>query len=1005
MKAGSTNKCLTLVVPLLALALGGPMVLHADTLHVPADYATIQAAIDAATHGDEVVIADGTYTGTGNKNLGFAGKAITVRSASGNPALCIIDCEGAGRGFYFHSGEGADSVVEGLTITNGYVDDGVGGAGVFCYASSPTLTNCIITGNTADGSASGGGVQCRNSSSSITNCTISGNFAAHGGGVYCRDASPMITNCTIIGNTGGGTAGGVGISYGGSPTLTNCTFTGNTAFYGCGMRGTDGSPTLTNCVFWGDISPVNFPELDFTSGCDAVVTYCNVEGGYTGTGNIDADPLFAFSDDLHLLSGSPCIDTGTDTPPGGLPAEDSDGNPRPLDGDGDTVAVTDMGAYEFNLAASSIALSPVELDFDAIYGQGNPSDQTLGVRNCGGGTLSWEITGQPAWLTVQPSSGDSNGEVDEVTLSVDVSGLDIGRYTALLEVADPQAGNSPREVLVTLDVVCRLLHVPSEYATIQAAIDAALDYDEIIVADGTYTGDGNRDLTFDGKAITLRSESGNPEACIIDCQGSAEAPHRGFYFFYTDETLTSVVDGFTITNGYATSDIYAVGGAFFFLDSSATITNCIMTNCHAESGGGALYWYDSRGTPFPPGELRLLVENCTITMNRTGEQGGGMCLRENRTNYNPDFEPAARITNCTITGNETIDSSGYGGGMIVRGYIDVSNCTIAENQAVDGGGIALEDGFPTFIDCVIRDNTAEMGGGQGGAGGVPTYVNCTITGNQATADYGGGLSIWGAHGYAIPALLVNCTISKNTAADWGGGLQVVNSDVVAVNCELYDNTAGEAWDGGGVTTEAGDLQLINCTLSDNTAGRGAGLSCQSSGAPSTVGIVNCIFWGNNDDEIANLDGSTVTVAYSDICGGWAGTGNIDQDPFFTDPGNDDYHLGSGSPCVDASDPAFMPEPDQTTDMDGQYRLWDGNGDGVAIVDMGADEFGSYVAGDVNCSDQVNNFDISAFLLALLHPEDYAAAYPDCSLVLADINGDGSVDNFDISPFVDLLLGH
>ncbi|HPM24910.1 MAG TPA: hypothetical protein PLP66_13465, partial [Phycisphaerae bacterium] len=84
--------------------------------YVPAQYVTIQGAIDACVAGDEVIIADGTYTGAGNKNLDFKGLAITVRSASGDPATCIIDCEGSGRGFYFHSGETAESAVRGLTI-------------------------------------------------------------------------------------------------------------------------------------------------------------------------------------------------------------------------------------------------------------------------------------------------------------------------------------------------------------------------------------------------------------------------------------------------------------------------------------------------------------------------------------------------------------------------------------------------------------------------------------------------------------------------------------------------------------------------------------------------------------------------------------------------------------------------------------------------------------------------------------------------------------------------
>ena len=100
----------------------------AGTIHVPADHATIQAAIDAAVDGDEVIIAPGSYTGMGNRDLDFSGKAITVRSTDPNdPAVVtttIINCEGSEedphRSFTFHSGESGTAVVTGLTITNGY---------------------------------------------------------------------------------------------------------------------------------------------------------------------------------------------------------------------------------------------------------------------------------------------------------------------------------------------------------------------------------------------------------------------------------------------------------------------------------------------------------------------------------------------------------------------------------------------------------------------------------------------------------------------------------------------------------------------------------------------------------------------------------------------------------------------------------------------------------------------------------------------------------------------
>jgi len=188
--------------PLMAALLTiGVVGAYAGTIYVcwdgSGDYLTIQEGIDAASDGDEVVVCDGTYTGPGNKDLDFHGKAITVRSANG-PDNCVIDCEQRGRGFYFRSGETKASVMDGFTITGGHA--GQGGA-IYCSETSPTVLNCVISANVA---VEGGGIYCSESSPTVVNCVIRDNsalFGNGGGGIYCFEGSPTFVNCVIAENT------------------------------------------------------------------------------------------------------------------------------------------------------------------------------------------------------------------------------------------------------------------------------------------------------------------------------------------------------------------------------------------------------------------------------------------------------------------------------------------------------------------------------------------------------------------------------------------------------------------------------------------------------------------------------------------------------------------------------------------------------------------------------------------------------------------------------------
>lgn len=292
-----------------------------DVIQVPGDYKTIQEAVDVASKGDTVLVADGTYTGEGNKNIDFNGKELTLQSENG-PDNCIIDCEDDGRGFYFHKGELKNSVVSGFTVINGRAIDC--GGGIYCSNSSPTITNCIIRNNTVAGNSN--------------NC--------QGGGIYFGcGSSPTLTNCIIMENSSNYRGGGI-YFYNAGATVTNCTITKNIALEGGGIYYRyKPAPVITNSILWGNTP--NEVSKDLLCKDSPKISYSLVQGGYSGTGNIDTDPLFIGAGDYyHLTKKSPCINVATSK---GAPDRDIDGDSRPQR------KRIDMGADEYSDKQKRIA--------------------------------------------------------------------------------------------------------------------------------------------------------------------------------------------------------------------------------------------------------------------------------------------------------------------------------------------------------------------------------------------------------------------------------------------------------------------------------------------------------------------------------------------------------------------------------------------------------------------------------------------------------------------------
>lgn len=320
-----------LAILFLLLILGGPNSVSANTWYVSATgsdinggtdwgdaFGSIQKGVETAENFHTVLVADGTYTGTGNVDINFWGKQISVRSVNG-PSACIIDCNEQGRAFILESGETPDSVIDGFTIINGNTNATYAyGGGVLCQHASSTIKNCVFKNNT--GGQWGGALHVRNHSSA---------------------GETKVINCVFIDNSASHFGGAISI-YGYGPEIINCTFYGNSAgdFGGALALGTGIGTSVVNSIFWSN-SPDTFHGTP-------TVTYSLVQNGYDGEGNIDQSPEFVdpAGDNLRLLFDSSCVDAGKNSVPG-LSGNDIDGKPRYIDGDEDMTVQIDMGAYEY----------------------------------------------------------------------------------------------------------------------------------------------------------------------------------------------------------------------------------------------------------------------------------------------------------------------------------------------------------------------------------------------------------------------------------------------------------------------------------------------------------------------------------------------------------------------------------------------------------------------------------------------------------------------------------
>jgi hypothetical protein len=495
-----------------------------------------------------------------------------------------------------------------------------------------------------------------------------------------------------------------------------------------------------------------------------------------------------------------------------------------------------------------------------------------------------------------------------------------------------------------------------DFNSIQAGIDAANDADTVLVAPGEYV--ITEPLTFRGKAITVMSEAGRDETTIR--MGTPADPKRAsVVVFENGESTASVLNGFTINGGSGCrgwvpeeSEFHWIGGGIFFNASSAT------------------------------------VRNCAIVQNQAEDSGGGVSLA---------WGSSATLTNCIIDRNVATEL--HGGGVLC--YMDSSS---------------------TLTDCAITGNSAgETGGGVFAySGSSVTLTNCIVRGNSATEFHGGGVFCY----VGSSLTMTDCTIAENSAGGSTGGVCCwKDSPMTLTNCTIVENSAER--NAGLCSGNNSPTIVINCTIWGNSAGtHGGGLSCHDVSAT----VINSILWGNTSatgigDEIYLLDDpggprTVFSITHSNVAGGQAGVGiegastlnwgegNIEADPCFVDPNNDDFHLKSEagrrdpnsqtwvqdavtSPCIDRGDP----------NSDWTAELWPHG----TRTNMGA--YGGTPQASMSLSDAGNVADLNAD--NAVHFADFANFVghwrAEEILIPQDLDRDGTVGPNDLAILADNWL--
>lgn len=538
----------------------------------------------------------------------------------------------------------------------------------------------------------------------------------------------------------------------------------------------------------------------------------------------------------------------------------------------------------------------------------------------------------------------------------------------------------------------QIINVPADYPTIQAAINAANPGDTVIAAEGTYY----EQVNFIGKKpllvasrFLLDGDTNHINSTILDGSLLPDIDNASVVLFTSGEDTTSILCGFTVRGGRGTWDPdqnYRCGGGIFIHKCGAKIIhNKIIHNMvnDTESRNGQGVFGGGIGTSVDDADYWIVVEENQIYYNSTVSKftnsfGGGIC----------DFYNA-RISGNVISENSTTasanDSYSVGGGFahpelvdnLPANYLVIQNNKFQHNTAktlnginglAEEGAVHIWNAHITFTGNEIINNiciktAANPGwGGIAGVGIIDPAEGCVISGNVFQGN--NGIKEW-VTGCALhlenftlnpcpdPNLVV---IADNYFVNNQGAFPALNNfgiPVLLLNNVFSGNQSYDNFSGGAISLyPIGPpnvhhlATIINCSFYNNKSVLYGGAIYSLSTMPL---IRNSVFWSNtakygNDIYLPNSD--SLEISYSDFnpAGVHAihilSMENLDEDPLFILSGNDSLALSPASPCIDAGTPDTTGLFLLPWDILGNHRIWDGNGDYIVRIDMGAYEYGS-----------------------------------------------------------------